>query len=66
MESQIRRFEVKLGAKMLPCATICQTEHLKSLALGTFWLPSKLQTHSIASTRQHFILSLLQKWGVIY
>jgi hypothetical protein len=54
MESHVRKFEVLPSTKMLPCATICQIGHMINLILGTFWLPSKLQTHSIASTKKLF------------
>jgi len=39
---------------MLPYAAICQTERMRSLALGTSWLRSEVHTHSIASTKQLF------------
>jgi hypothetical protein len=52
MESHARKSEVLPSTKMLPCATIYQIESLKNPVLGTFWLPSKILTHSIASTKK--------------
>ncbi len=40
---------------MLPYVTICRTKCLRNLILGAYWLHSKLQTHSIASTKQLYI-----------
>jgi hypothetical protein len=54
MESHVRKFEVLLGTKMLPCAIICRAKFLKNLILGTSWPPSELQIHSIASTKKLF------------
>jgi hypothetical protein len=61
MWKKYRKWKVKqedlkynLVPKCCLMQTICRIEHLKSLVLGTYWLPSKLQTHSIASTRQVF------------
>jgi hypothetical protein len=54
MESHARKSEVLPSSKILPCATICRTKHLRNLVLGTFWLPLELQTHSITSTKNLF------------
>ncbi len=54
MERHSRKFEVLPSTKMLPCATICWIEHPRNQVLGTSWFLSKLQTHSIASTKKLF------------
>ncbi len=54
MERHSRKSEVLPSTKMLPCATICWTKHPENPILGTSWLPSGLQIHSIASTNKLF------------
>jgi hypothetical protein len=52
MESHAKKSKVLPCTKMLPCATICRTKHLRNLILGTSWLPSEFQTHFVASTQK--------------